>query len=42
VKHDWWAWYASYMSARQNGNGPREAAAAADHYMEEFLHILAR
>jgi len=42
VKHDWWDWYASYMRARQNGNGSWEAAAAADHYMEELLHILAR
>jgi len=42
AKHDWWDWYASYLSARQNGNGQREAAAAADRYMEAFFHILAR
>jgi catechol 2,3-dioxygenase-like lactoylglutathione lyase family enzyme len=34
-KHNWWDWYAPYLSARQNGNSPDEAAAAADHYMEE-------
>ena len=34
-KHNWWDWYAPYLSARQNGNSPDEAAAAADRYMEE-------
>jgi hypothetical protein len=34
-KHQWWDWYASYLSARQNGSGPEQAAAAADRYMEE-------
>jgi catechol 2,3-dioxygenase-like lactoylglutathione lyase family enzyme len=27
-KHDWWDWYAPYLSARQNGSSPEEAAAA--------------
>src|SRR5262245_8661531 len=40
--HHWWDWYAAYLSARQNGSGPKEAAAAADRYMEEALHILPR
>jgi len=31
--HHWWDWYASYLSARQNGSSPDEAAAAADCYM---------
>ena len=34
-KHNWWDWYAPYLSARQNGSSPQEAAAVADHYMEE-------
>jgi catechol 2,3-dioxygenase-like lactoylglutathione lyase family enzyme len=33
-KHNWWDWYAPYLSARQNGSNPEEAAAAADRYME--------
>ena len=37
-KHDWWDWYAPYLSARQNGSTPEKAAAAADRYMEEVLH----
>jgi hypothetical protein len=32
--HNWWDWYAPYLSARQNGSSPEEAAAAADRYME--------
>ena len=39
AEHDWWDWYAPYLSARQNGNSPEEAAAAADRYMEEVLHV---
>jgi catechol 2,3-dioxygenase-like lactoylglutathione lyase family enzyme len=35
-KHNWWDWYASYLSARQNGSSPDEAAAAANSYMEKF------
>ena len=34
AKHNWWDWYAPYLSARQNGSNPEEAAAAADRYME--------
>src|SRR5207244_969343 len=34
-KHNWWDWYAPYLSARQNGKSPEEAAAAADRYMEK-------
>jgi hypothetical protein len=34
-KHQWWDWSAPYLSARQNGSSPEEAAAAADRYMEE-------
>jgi catechol 2,3-dioxygenase-like lactoylglutathione lyase family enzyme len=39
AKHNWWDWYAPYLSARQNGSSPDEAAAAADRYMEEILHV---
>jgi catechol 2,3-dioxygenase-like lactoylglutathione lyase family enzyme len=38
--HNWWDWYASYLSARQNGSSPEKAAAVADRYMEEVLHVL--
>jgi catechol 2,3-dioxygenase-like lactoylglutathione lyase family enzyme len=34
-KHNWWEWYAPYLSARLNGRTPEEAAAAANRYMEE-------
>jgi catechol 2,3-dioxygenase-like lactoylglutathione lyase family enzyme len=34
-EHHWWDWYAPYLSARQNGSSPEEAAAAADRYMED-------
>ena len=42
AEHHWWHWYAPYASARQNGSSPEEAAAAADRYMEEVLHVLPR
>ena len=41
AEHHWWDWYAPYLSARQNGSSPEEAAAAANRYMEEVLHITA-
>jgi hypothetical protein len=39
AKHNWWAWYAPYFNARQNGSSPEGAAAAADRYMDEVLHV---
>jgi catechol 2,3-dioxygenase-like lactoylglutathione lyase family enzyme len=42
AEHDWWDWYAPYLSARQNGSSPEEAAAAADRYMEEVFPVLSR
>ena len=39
AQHHWWDWYAPYLSARQNGSSPEEAAVAADRYMEEVLHV---
>jgi catechol 2,3-dioxygenase-like lactoylglutathione lyase family enzyme len=35
AKHNWWDWYAPYLSTRLNGKSPEEAAAAADRYMEK-------
>jgi catechol 2,3-dioxygenase-like lactoylglutathione lyase family enzyme len=40
AEHQWWDWYAPYLSARQNGSNPEEAAVAADQYMEKVLHVL--
>ena len=37
AKHQWWDWYAPYLSARQNGSSPEAAAAAADRYMEGVI-----
>jgi catechol 2,3-dioxygenase-like lactoylglutathione lyase family enzyme len=37
--HRWYDWYAPYLSARQQGSSPDEAAAAADRRMEEDLHV---
>ena len=39
AEHHWWDWYAAYLSARQNGSSPEEAAAAANRYMDEVLHV---
>jgi hypothetical protein len=40
--HDWWDWYAPYVSARQHGSTPEEASAAAGLYMKEVRHIVPR
>jgi catechol 2,3-dioxygenase-like lactoylglutathione lyase family enzyme len=42
AEHHWWDWYAPYLGARQHGGTPEEATAAADRYMEEELHVLAK
>ena len=42
AEHQWWDWYAPYLSARQNGSNPEEASVAADQYMEKVLHVLPR
>ena len=39
AKHNWWDWYAAYLSARQNGNDPEKASALADRYMDDVFHI---
>ena len=38
--HDWWDWYAAYMTARESGSAPDEAAAAAGRYMAEVKHVV--
>ena len=42
AEHHWWDWYAPYLSARQNGNSPEEAVAAADRHMEEVHQVPSR
>ena len=42
AEHHWWDWYAPYLSARQQGSSPEEAAAAADRHMEEAFKVLPR
>ena len=42
VEHNWWDWYAPYLSARQNGSSPEEASAAANRYMDEVFHVPSR
>ena len=42
AKHDWWNWYAPYLSARQNGLSPEEAAKAAERHMEEVMQAVPR
>jgi catechol 2,3-dioxygenase-like lactoylglutathione lyase family enzyme len=39
AEHHWWDWYAPYLSARQSGSNPDEAAAAANRYMDEGFHV---
>jgi hypothetical protein len=38
--HDWWDWYAAYMTARQAGSGGEEAAASAGRYMADVKHVV--
>jgi catechol 2,3-dioxygenase-like lactoylglutathione lyase family enzyme len=42
AEHHWYDWYAPYLRARQSGSNPEEAAAAANRYMEEVIHVLPR
>ena len=42
AEHHWYDWYAPYLSARQGGSNPEDAAAAANRYMEEVIHVLPR
>ena len=38
--HHWWDWYAAYIDARERGNTPAAASAAAGRYMAEVKHIV--
>ena len=38
--HDWWDWYAPYLSAREHGSSPEEATVAADLYMKEVRGVV--
>jgi catechol 2,3-dioxygenase-like lactoylglutathione lyase family enzyme len=40
--HNWWDWYAPYLSAREHGSTSEEATAAADRYMKEVRGIVRR
>jgi catechol 2,3-dioxygenase-like lactoylglutathione lyase family enzyme len=38
--HDWWDWYAPYLSAREQGSTQEEATAAADSYLEKVRGVV--
>ena len=38
--HDWWDWYAAYLTARQDGSDSENAAASANRYMADVKHIV--
>jgi catechol 2,3-dioxygenase-like lactoylglutathione lyase family enzyme len=40
--HDWWDWYAPYLSAREQGSTSEEATAAADGYMKDVRGVVRR
>ena len=40
--HDWWDWYAAYMTARQSGKTQEEAATSAARYMTEAGRVVPR
>ena len=42
LAHDWWDWYAAYLSAREQGSSPDEADAAADRYMADVKDVVAK
>ena len=39
-KHDWWDWYAAYMTARQQGSGSADASESARRFMADVKHIV--
>ncbi len=39
-EHDWWDWYAAYITARQQGSSPEQASDTATTYMAEVRHVL--
>ena len=40
--HDWWDWYAPYLSARERGASPQQADEEADLYMKEVRGVVPR
>ena len=42
AEHHSWDWYAAYMNARESGSTPEQASAAAERYMAEAKHVVAR
>jgi catechol 2,3-dioxygenase-like lactoylglutathione lyase family enzyme len=38
--HDWWDWYAPYLSAREQGSTREEATTAADSYLEKVHGVV--
>jgi hypothetical protein len=42
AEHNWWDWYAPYLSARQQGSTTEEASVVADRHMENVHHVLPR
>ena len=38
--HNWWDWYAAYFNARQSGDAPDEASAAANTYMADVKGVV--
>jgi hypothetical protein len=40
--HNWWDWYAPYLSAREEGKTPDQAVAAANRYMKDVKGIVPR
>jgi hypothetical protein len=39
-KHDWWDWYAAYMSAREQGSSSDSASESARRYMADVKHVV--
>jgi catechol 2,3-dioxygenase-like lactoylglutathione lyase family enzyme len=37
--HNWWDWYSAYMTAREQGQSPGDAAATAGRYMTDVLNV---
>jgi hypothetical protein len=37
--HNWWDWYAAYMTARHHGSTPEASSQAAGRYMEDVRGI---
>jgi catechol 2,3-dioxygenase-like lactoylglutathione lyase family enzyme len=38
-KHQWWDWYAPYLSARLSGSSPEEAVTSADRHMQATTNV---